>query len=430
MERSAGTQGTVRVRSRLLLAPGSSVEPANFKGWQYAVIRFPGEGVGILWGSAAAAHLESKPEKEYTELTTEYDWAASDAFGLSFLYSPGANEHAADMLLNAALDVNDAGSPTLALHVFRLRHLLAESERAMRRYTDTAQLITPDPVINRANAWAKVTQLRLQEQYRWGEAFTNNPPSDVVVGRDTMWYLMGSSFYAQAWSRKLLDFWFAHGIEPSGKFTEYMTASRDPLFSDDYGMNINDNTPLLIIASRHYYSLTGDREFLLGAYPSLLRSAAYLESQRYAGENNHYGLVWCTSTEKFVRGLFGWRNAISNYSLSGAVTEVNSEAYEALRAISELAGAAGDTANERRYQAAADDLRQAINRYLRPTGSADAPYYLNINPAGKIVEQDTADAVYPVLYGVADAATSRQNSGSSFQRALSLNNARRRGWIP
>ncbi len=222
-----------------------------------------------------------------------------------------------------------------------------------------------------------------------------------------MWYLMGSSYYAQAWSSKLLALWFAHGLEPSGKFTEYMEASRDPIFSDDYGMNINDNTPLLLLAARHYYSLTGDRGFLLRVYPSLVRSAEFIEAQRYAGENNHYGLVWCTSTEKFVRGLFGWRNAIADYNLSGAVTEVNSEAYEALLAVSEMAGAAGDAGNEARFKASAEDLRQAINQYLRPAGRTDAPYYLNINPAGQIVQQDTADEVYPVLYGLADQSTSQ-----------------------
>jgi len=406
LERGPGADGSLRVRSRLLLPAGSSVERGSFKGWPYAVIRYPGEGAGILWGAAGVAVLESKPGKDYTEVLTEYPWPAGDAFALSFLYSPGPDEHAVNILLNAALDINAPDAPSSALHLFRVRHLLAESETAVRRYTDTARLVTPDPVIDRANAWAKITQLRLQEQYRWGEAFSNNPPSDIVVGRDSMWYLMGSSYYAQAWSSKLLAFWFANGLEASGKFTEYMEASRDPIFSDDYGLNINDNTPLLMIAAHHYYSLTGDRGFLLRAYPSLLRSAEYIQSQRYAGENNHYGLVWCTSTEKFVRGLFGWRNAIANYNLSGAVTEVNSEAYQALRAISELAGAAGDPVNEARYKAAAEDLREAINRYLRPAGRPDALYYLNINPAGQIVEQDTADELYPVLYGVADATSS------------------------
>lgn len=406
LERATGSAGPLRVRSRLLLPAGSSIEQATLKGWKYALIRFPGEGTGILWASAGAVVFESKPATGAAEIVTEYDWPEAEDFSLSFVYSPGQDEHASSMLLNAAFDNNQPTAPNTSASLFRIHHLLAESERAVSRYVDTASLLTPDPLINRANAWAKITQLRLQSQYRWGEGFSNNPPSDVVVGRDSMWYLMGSDYYAQAWSRKLLNLWFAHGLEPSGKFTEYMLASRDPLFTDDYGLNINDITPLLMLASSHYYSLTGDRDFLLQAYPSLLRAAELIQSQRAAGQNNHYGLVWCTSTETFVRGLFSWRNAIANYNLAGAVTEVNSEAYQALRSVSELAGVLGDNANQAYYQAAAEDLRQAINRYLRPQAGGDALYYLTINPAGQLVKQETADELFPALYGIADAAAS------------------------
>jgi glycogen debranching enzyme len=406
LERGSGSAGPLVVRSRLLLPPGSSVEQATMKGWKYALIRYPGEGAAILWGSTSAVAFESKPLADAVEVLTKYEWPEGEDFSVSFLYSPGQDDHASRMLLNAAFDSNQPDAPNTRSSLLRIRHLLTESESAIERYLHTATLLTPDPVINRANAWSKVTQLRLQAQYRWGEGFSNNPPSDTVVGRDSMWYLMGSNYYAQAWSRKLLDLWFAKGLEPNGKFTEYMTASQDPLFTDDYGLNINDITPLLIMAASHYYSLSGDRGFLLQVYPSLLRSAELIQSQRSAGENNHYGLVWCTTRETFVRGLFSWRNAIANYNLSGAVTEVNSEGYEALRTISELAGVMGDSANQAYYKAAAEDLHAAINRSLRPEGSPDAAYYLTINPEGQIVKQDTADELFPVLYGVADKATS------------------------
>jgi glycogen debranching enzyme len=406
LERESGSAGPLQVRSRLLLPAGSSVEQATLKGWKYGLIRFPGEGFAILWGSTSAVEFESRPLASAVEVLAKYEWPDGEDFALSFLYSPGQDENASKMLLNAAFDNNQPDAPSTRGSLFRVRHLLTESEGAVERYIRTAALLTPDPVINRANSWSKVTQLRLQTQYRWGDGFSNNPPSDIVVGRDSMWYLMGSNYYAQAWSRKLLDLWFAHGLEPNGKFTEYMTASQDPVFTDDYGLNINDITPLLIMAASHYYSLTGDRGFLLQVYPSLLRSAELIQSQRSAGGNNHYGLVWCTTKETFVRGLFSWRNAISNYNLSGAVTEVNSEAYEALRSISELAAVMGDNANQVYYKAAAADLRTAINRYLRPDGSPEAPYYLTINPDGQIVKQDTADELFPVLYGVADKATS------------------------
>src|SRR5581483_11267749 len=181
--------------------------------------------------------------------------------------------------------------------------------------------------------------------------------------------LMGSSYYAQDWSRKLLDFWFRNGLEPSGKFTEYLAASREPLFQDDYGLNINDNTPLLMLAAHHYYSLTGDKGFLFAVYPALLRSANLILQQREVGSNNHYNLVWCDSTETFVRGLCGWRNAIRNYNLAGAVTELNVECYYALLMTAELAREVGDGSNARLLESAAGNLYSAIQSHLRDVSS-------------------------------------------------------------
>src|SRR2546427_5000997 len=57
-----------------------------------------------------------------------------------------------------------------------------------------------------------------------------------------------------------------------------MAASRDPIFKNDYGLNINDNTPLLMMAAPHYYSLTGDKGFLRAVSPSLLKSCDYILS--------------------------------------------------------------------------------------------------------------------------------------------------------
>src|SRR5690349_4263819 len=168
-----------------------------------------------------------------------------------------------------------------------------------------------------------------------------------------------------------------------------MAACRDPIFRDDYGLNINDNTPLLMMAAQHYYSLTADKGFLRAVYPSLLNSANYILSQRRVGAGNHTGLVWCTSTETFVRGLCGWRNAISNYNLSGAATEINAESYQALLQTSELAREMGDEPNRARLRAEAEDLRQAIDKHLRASGPANHFYYLNINPRGEPVAQMT-----------------------------------------
>ncbi|OLE83179.1 MAG: hypothetical protein AUG07_08680 [Acidobacteria bacterium 13_1_20CM_2_60_10] len=418
------------IRSRTLFPEGVKIEQADYKGHSYAAVEYPDGAVAVLWGSSNLRSLETRQalaegmnfgdlgaagqaatsHRRNVELLTEFAWAPERdgrQFALSFAYSLKGAEGGKTNLLNTIFDVYRSDSPGFRTHLTRVHDLLDESRLAIGRYLDSAQLWTPDPVVNRGYQWAKINQLRMQQDYKWGSAFSNNPPTDIVVGRDSYWYLAGSSYYCQPWSRILLEFWFQHGLELSGKFMEYMAASRDPIFKDDYGLNINDNTPLLMMAAHHYYSLTGDQGFLRAVYPSLLNSADYILSQRRVGKNNRYGLVWCTSTDTFVRGLCGWRNAISNYNLSGAVTEVNSECYQALFEMAHLARQMGDEPNRARFEAAAQDLRQAIEKHLRASEPSNHFYYLNINPAGEPVAEMTADLLFPVLYGVSDHATGR-----------------------
>jgi len=405
LRRSAHLAGIVQVRSVLRLPKGTSIEQTQLNGWRYALLHYADGGAALLWGAASTGIEGRTLGNGIVVLTTSYRWSDSEPFALSFAYWPaekgGLGGDASQLLLSTLFDQTNAHVPVRQAYVTRVQELLEESNDAVRRYVDTARLITPDAAINRANAWGKVNMLRVQEQYRWGEGFTNGPPGDVVVARDSALYLMGSSYFSPEFSRRLLDLWFRYGEERSGKFSEYMLASGEPLLTDDYGMNINDDTPLMLVAARQYYSLTRDRGFLLDVYPGILRAAQWIQSQRSVGANNTYGLLWCTSTALGTRGLFTWRN-IGTTNISGAVTEVNSEAYAALTAVSELAGAMGDSVNEQRYRAAAQGLRDAINRYLRPQDDAVALYYLNINPAGQIVREVTGDEVFPVLYGVAD----------------------------
>jgi hypothetical protein len=421
--------GQFIIRSRVSLPQGVKVQQADYKGHQFLAAEYPEGAMGVLWGSeslrsfevrqveteedradALTPPLRGPTGRRHAELVAEFVWqpAHSDQeFALSFAYSPQGGEAVEPMLLNALFDVWSGNTPALRDHVNRVHKLLDDSELALERYLDAAQLWTPDPVINRGYAWAKINQLRMQQEYKWGNGFSNNPPSDIVVGRDSSWYLAGSSYYAQPWSRMLLDFWFHYGLDLSGKFIEYMTASQDPIFKDDYGLNINDNTPLLMIAAHRYYALTGDQHFLRAVYPLLVNSANYILSQRALGQNNHYGLVWCTSTETFVRGLCGWRNAIRNYNLSGAVTEVNVECYQALQRAADLARAMGDEPNQVRLEASAQHLKQAINEHLRASTPANPFYLLNISPSGQSIGDMTADLLFPVLCRVSEPATGR-----------------------
>ena len=423
------TPGQFVIRSHVSFPEGVKIEPADYQGHEFLTAEYPEGAMAVLWGSKSPQSFEVRQAeteenrgetlipplrapagRPHVELLVEFVWEPvhpDSEYALSFAYSPQGGEAVRTMLLNALFDVGSGGTPSLGDHVGRIHKLLDDSELAIQRYLDAAHLWTPDPVVDRGYAWAKINQLRMQQEYKWGTAFSNNPPTDIVVGRDSAWYLAGSSYYAQPWSRRLLDFWFHYGLQLNGKFIEYMTASQDPIFKDDYGLNINDNTPLLMIAAHRYYSLTGDLHFLRAVYPLLVNSANYILSQRRVGGCNRYGLVWCTSTETFVRGLCGWRNAIRNYNLSGAVTEVNVECFQALRETAELAQAMGDEPNQVRLEAAALQLKQVINQYLRASTPTNPFYLLNINPAGRNIGDMTADLLFPVLCGVSEPVTGR-----------------------
>ncbi|BCX05949.1 MAG: hypothetical protein KatS3mg053_3887 [Candidatus Roseilinea sp.] len=396
---TAQTETALRIRARLLFRAHTRVERREFEGQAYLSVHYEeGDGAtAVLWGSGPLKTYETQRMPDGTiETSVEYAWLPSSDlkdYALSFAYALNTNQ----VPLNAVFDVHTTTVPTPQSHVSRVRRVLSETERTLGRYLETARLTTPDALINRAFDWAKVNQLRDQQAYRWGAGFSNNPPSDIVVGRDSVWYLAGSNYFAQAWSRKLLDLWFCHGQDVNGKFTEYLAASRNPLFKDDYGLNINDNTPLFLIAAHQYFSLTGDLGFLHNTYPALLNAANYLLDQR-----NDLGLVWCTSTDTFVRGQCGWRNCIRDYTLSGALTEVNAICCHALRRLAELAEFMHDDRNRMRLEEAANELQAAIERHLRSDSPANPFYLLNIDPTGKPIADVTGDLVFPALFGVAN----------------------------
>ena len=145
--------------------------------------------------------------------------------------------------------------------------------------------------------------------------------------------------------------------EPSGMIVEYYDIRNNK--TADYGLNITDNTPLIVLALLHHYHVTGDRKFLERVYPAALRAARYILSQRDAR-----GLVWCTSTKTSDWGIVGWRNVIANYRLSGATTELNSECYAALQTIATMASALDKPADASEFAGHAANLRGAIHEHL------------------------------------------------------------------
>jgi len=259
-----------------------------------------------------------------------------------------------------------------------------------------AIVLTPDPEVNRGVLWAKANMLRVELLSPQGWAFTNDPArSNNSVGRDTAWFAFGSDYITPNFSRESL-LWYADHIEPDGMVTEYFDIRTGE--SHDDGLNINDDTPLIMLACWHHYNTTGDREFLEYVYPKVLRMADYILSQR-----NEQGLVWCKSDSTDVRGIVGWRNVIENYRLSGATTEVNSECYAALKTVCMMAEVLGHHDECDKYDQAAQALRDSINEHL--LDKERGLYYLNIDIDGTKRSDVTSDLVFPVMFGVADRDT-------------------------
>jgi glycogen debranching enzyme len=260
-----------------------------------------------------------------------------------------------------------------------------------------AMVETPDPVVNEGVFWAKVNMLRVMGDYPKGPAFTNEPGvSSNVVGRDVVWYVYGCDYMMPEFSAQLLR-GLARCQYPNGKMVEYYNAITDD--RADYGLNVNDDTPLFVLGIHHHFLATGDKDFLRDLYPAAQRAALYFLSQR-----DERGLVYCSAEGTNVEGIASWRNVIPNYQINGAVTEVNAECHGALRALAEMAGALGkqDRANE--FTAEADALRGAMNRHLlSPTSRM---YYLNIDTDGAVHTDVTADEIFPIMFGVADSETS------------------------
>ncbi len=270
---------------------------------------------------------------------------------------------------------------------------LAATAAAYEVELATGLLLTPDPLINRGLLWAKANTLRVEHQFRLGAAFTNDPPQDIVVVRDCAWFTLGADWLTPGFVRAMIELLLRHAVTPNGKLTEYIHANTGA--QEDYGLNVNDDTPLFVIAVCHHYAVSGDAAFLAAAYPAVRAACDWLLAQR------RDGLVWCDVQGTDVWGNATWRNIIPAYRLAGAVTEINSETVWALSCAAALAGAAGAAEDATRWQAARAELLAAIRDKLRQPETGT--YLLNRDEDGAHADL-TADLVFPVLAGVAEGA--------------------------
>ncbi len=272
----------------------------------------------------------------------------------------------------------------------------ASLERTGRHYSeilDRSVVVTPAADVNRGVLWAKANMLRTELRAPTGYCFVNDPTrSNNSVARDTAWFSFGADYLTPDFARESL-LAYVDRQEKSGMIVEYYDVRTGE--SADYGLNVNDNTPLLVLGLWHHFNTTGDEAFLERVYPHAVRAGRFLLSQR-----NDDGLVWCSSTQTKERGIVGWRNVIADYRLSGATTELNSEAYAALNKIAHMARILEKHDESAEFAQRASELREAINRRLY--NAANGLYYLNIDVDGQPRSDITSDLVFPVMFGVAD----------------------------
>ncbi len=268
---------------------------------------------------------------------------------------------------------------------------LAATIAALEGVLSTSHLYTPDPVINRGLQWAKANTIRVQHQFRKGVGFTNDPPQDIVVVRDCAWYGLGADWLTPGFVRAMNDLLLTYGIHPGGKLTEYIHA--DTGAQEDYALNVNDDTPLFVVAAHHHYAVTGDDEYLGLVYPAVRGACDWLLGQR------RDGLIWCGVEGTDVWGNATWRNIIPGYRLAGAVTEINSLTVWALACAAGLAEAAHAREDAARWRQARTDLLATIGEQL--VAPETGTYLLNRDETGRHLTL-TADLVFPVLGGVAE----------------------------
>ncbi|HEX9413542.1 MAG TPA: hypothetical protein VF916_08555, partial [Ktedonobacterales bacterium] len=165
----------------------------------------------------------------------------------------------------------------LFAHAWDIEAALADTVAYYTRMASISEVMTPDATLNEGVVWAKANMLRVMADFPRGRAFTNDPGvSSHVVGRDAAWFTYGCDYLLPEFSRALLDS-FAARQDANGKIIEYYDAITDA--RTDYGLNINDNTPLFIVAVDHHYRVTGDARYVERIYPVVARAAQYLLSQ-------------------------------------------------------------------------------------------------------------------------------------------------------
>jgi hypothetical protein len=339
----------------------------------------------------SAAHLD-----EVTPKLAEFvNRRIFGAFEYTIAVAPGARE---SLRLAVVFHKDgDARSKPALVQLLGDDTALHETQRYYAGRLADARLMTPSPLINRGVVWAKVNMLRVIKEYPQGWGSTNSPPSDILVSRDTSWFVHGYDYFLPQFSRDAIEL-FNRFLEPSGQVVEYVRGVNG--YKTSYDLNINDDTPLHIIAILHHYNATLDDTWLRGIFPLVRSIVDYLLAQR---DGN--GLVYSKAGGVDMFGITSWRNIIPYYTLDGAVTEINAESYFAVEAAAMIAAVCDEPGDWERWSREATALREAMMAKL--FNADTSAFVLNYDHDGNYQDNFTADEVFPVLFNVADEPVRR-----------------------
>ena len=156
-----------------------------------------------------------------------------------------------------------------------------------------------------------------------------------------------------------------------------------------------------MLAADHYFRATGDLDWLRRMYPSLAKAGRHIVSQMDARD-----LVCCSANDPRgdVWAIASWRNIIPNYSINGAVTEINAECVAALRFLAHLAGRTANDADAQYFMDYSNRICDAMAKHL--INRDNGMFYLNIGVEGEVHTDITGDEVFPVMFRTCDQHTS------------------------
>jgi glycogen debranching enzyme len=334
-----------------------------------------------------------RPEQHLDKVTPqEAEWVSRRIYGAleyRITIAPGSREA---LRLAVVANAEEAkGKPELE-RLLRDPRALHDTQRYFAEKMSDARFMVPSPVISRGIVWAKANMLRIIKEYPNGWGSTNSPPSDFWVARHTSWFVHGYDYFLPGFSRDSLEV-FNRFVDDSGLMIEYVRGVT--AFKTAYDLNINDDTPLHLIAMLHHYNATLDDGWVRDYLALIVKIADYMLTQRDAN-----GLLFARAKGVDMYGISSWRNIIPNYTLDGAVTEINAEGVFALEAAAMLCAVAGDNAHWEKYSGEAKAMREAMMRYLYNADTVG--FVLNYDGAMNYQDNFTADEVFPVLFDIAE----------------------------